>query len=123
MIFLWWIWCFPQMLLGLFIKIVTKARKQDDHYHYRYRRGSVSLGEYVFLCPSHQGDPITLRHEMGHRTQSRMLGWLYLPIIGLPSFIWCECFKGYRKKHKQGQGLYGRRNSSQHQKRRHRHGH
>lgn len=100
MIFLWWIWCFPQMLLGLFIKIVTKARKQDDHYHYRYRRGSVSLGEYVFLCPSHQGDPITLRHEMGHRTQSRMLGWLYLPIIGLPSFIWCECFKGYRKKHK-----------------------
>ena len=98
--FLLWIWCFPQMLLGLCVKIYFRAEHRGDHYAFSSPHGSVSLGEYVFLCPAHQKDPITLRHELGHRTQSRMLGWLYLPIIGLPSFVWCRCFGDYRKKHR-----------------------
>lgn len=97
---LFWIWCFPQMLLGLCVKHFSKATPAGDHYHFQSPHGSVSLGEYIFLCPSHQNDPITLRHELGHRTQSRMLGWLYLLVIGLPSFVWCRCFGSYRKKHK-----------------------
>ena len=94
-----WIWCFPQMLLGLCVKIYSKAKHRGDHYDFNSPHGSISLGEYIFLCPAHQNDPITLRHELGHRTQSRMLGWLYLLVIGLPSFVWCRCFQNYRKRH------------------------
>ena len=29
-----------------------------------------------------------IRHEFGHVIQSRILGWLYIPIILIPSFLW-----------------------------------
>ena len=93
------LWCFPQNLLGFLVKIFTRAEGVGDHYQYKIKSGSVSLGEFVFLCPSHWNDEDTLRHEMGHREQSRRLGWLYLPIIGIPSVIWCGCFRWYRIKH------------------------
>lgn len=95
-----WIWCLLQNLVGLAVKIATKARRVGDHYEFDVKFGSVSLGEYIFLCPSHWGDEETLRHEMGHRTQSRMLGWLYLPLVALPSAIWAGCFGEYRKRKK-----------------------
>jgi hypothetical protein len=96
-----WIWCFPQMLLGLLVKIFTKAKKQKhgNHYRYNFRGGSISLGEYIFLCPSHWNDEETLKHEYGHTRQSLYLGWLYLIVIGLPSVIWANCFENYRKTH------------------------
>lgn len=90
-----WIWCFPQNLVGFIVKHVTKATPVGDHYWFKVECGSVSLGEYIFLCPGHYGNKKTLRHEKGHRTQSRMLGWLYLPLIGLPSMIWAA----YYSKH------------------------
>lgn len=94
-----WVWCFPQMLAGLILKIVTRARKAGDHYEYNINGGSISLGAYVFLCPSHWNDETTLKHEKGHTRQSLMLGWLYLLIIGLPSIIWARCFGWYREKY------------------------
>lgn len=94
-----WIWCFPQNLLGFLVKIFTRAEKVGNHYHYNFKSGSVSLGDYVFLCPNHWNDERVLAHEMGHREQSRRLGWLYLLIIGIPSVIWCSCFERYRAKH------------------------
>lgn len=94
-----WIWCFPQQLAGWLVKVITKARIVGDHYEYDVKCGSLSLGEYVFLCPSHYGDEQVLKHEKGHSVQSRYLGWLYLFVIGIPSFIWAGCFGGYRKKH------------------------
>lgn len=93
-----WIWCFPQNLVGLIVKKVTKAECRGDHYWFKLECGSVSLGEYIFLCPDHYGRKQVLRHEKGHRTQSRMLGWLYLPLIALPSAIWAGCFVEYRKR-------------------------
>lgn len=87
------------MLLGLLVKVFTKARRVSDHYEYDLPCGSVSLGEFIFLCPSHWNDAETLKHENGHRIQSRRLGWLYLFIIGIPSIIWAGCFDWYRKKH------------------------
>lgn len=95
-----WIWCFPQNLFGLSVKIVTNAKRKGDHYEFNIECGSVSLGEYIFLCPDHWGNEEVLRHEQGHRTQSRMLGWLYLPFIALPSAIWAGCFGEYRKRKK-----------------------
>ena len=94
-----WIWCFPQMLAGLILKIVTRAYNAGDHYRFFVKFGSVSLGEYVFLCPAHWDDEKVLKHEKGHTKQSYMLGWLYLPFAFLPSFIWAGCFGWYRKKH------------------------
>ena len=94
-----WIWCFPQMFVGLVLRIVTRAKKKEGYYEYGIKSGSISLGTYIFLCPSHWGDKETLKHEQGHTKQSYMLGWLYLIVIGLPSLIWCSCFNGYRAKH------------------------
>lgn len=94
-----WIWCFPQMLLGLILKICTNARKRDGYYEYDIKSGSISLGEYIFLCPSHWNDETVLKHEQGHAKQSLKLGWLYLLVIGLPSFIWANCFAKFREKH------------------------
>ena len=94
-----WIWCFPQNLLGFLVKIITRARKVGDHYEYDLENGSVSLGKYVFLCPSHWDDEEVLKHEKGHQIQSEKLGWFYLLAIGIPSFIWAGCFRGFRKKY------------------------
>lgn len=93
-----WIWCFPQMLVGLVVALVTRAERHGDHYRYNCKNGSVSLGEFVFLCPAHWDSENTLKHEQGHTKQSRMLGWLYLPLVGLPSIIWAGCFRRFRVK-------------------------
>lgn len=93
-----WLWCFPQMLAGLILKKVTKAVKNGDRYEYTSPFGSISLGTYIFLCPEHQGDSLTLLHEKGHTRQSYILGWLYIPVILIPSLIWAGCFQKYREK-------------------------
>ena len=93
------LWCFPQNALGFLVKIVTRAEKSDQFYKYNLKSGSVSLGDYIFLCPSHWGDSSVLKHEQGHQKQSKILGWLYLPVVGIPSIIWAGCFGWYRKKH------------------------
>lgn len=91
-----WIWCFPQQLVGLIVKLVTRAKKVDDHYEFNVKSGSVSLGTFVFLCPVHWNDKTVLQHEKGHMKQSFMLGWLYLLVIGLPSIMWARLFRKYR---------------------------
>ena len=95
-----WIWCLPQNLVGLIVKHVTKATPRAKHYWFKVECGSVSLGEYIFLCPSHYGNMKVLRHEVGHRKQSRMLGWLYLPVIALPSLIWAGIYMKWGDKFK-----------------------
>lgn len=95
-----WIWCFPQMLAGLILKMVTGAVKNCDHYEYVLPFGSISLGTYIFLSQAHISNPSTLLHEKGHTKQSYILGWLYIPVILIPSMIWAGCFQKYREKHK-----------------------
>ena len=94
-----WLWCLPQNLVGLIVKHITKAEKKGNHYRFNVKCGSVSLGEYIFLCPDSWHDITVLRHENGHKIQSRLLGWLYLPVIALPSIVWAGCFGWYRKKY------------------------
>ena len=49
---------------------------------YDFKEGfGVSLGSYLF-CGG-----VSLAHEYGHHIQSLYLGWLYLPLVGLPSII------------------------------------
>lgn len=95
-----WLWQAPQNILGFLVKVFTKARKVGNHYEYDIDCGSVSLGRYIFLCPSHCDDETVLCHECGHQRQSEMLGWLYLFVIGIPSLVWAGCFEWYRRKYK-----------------------
>ena len=48
--------------------------------------GGVSLGNYIFILNSNDND-FAIKHELGHRIQSMILGPLYLLIVGLPSAL------------------------------------
>lgn len=88
-------WGIVQTLAGAVLFLVMIKR---EHFIYRgavgtlWRRGeSLSLGMFIFV--SEQASPDTRRelcaHEYGHTIQSIMLGAFYLPVIALPSAIWC----------------------------------
>jgi hypothetical protein len=48
------------------------------------RAVSVSLGRFLFC---RHGAARIRQHEYGHSVQSRILGPLYLPVVGLPSVV------------------------------------
>ena len=96
-----WTWGIIQQIaslcLRLYLKITKKTNGTGDYdgfiVHYCHlKRGSVSLGNHVFLCPSHWEDDNVLAHELGHCKQSLILGPLYLFVIGIPSVLWCNIF-------------------------------
>ena len=91
-----YMWQLPQNLLGLLFGLFMKpsyvtpcgdsrvvVRRSDR------MRGGVSLGRYVYVESSAQE---TIRHELGHCSQSRMLGPLYLIVVGLPSLVWAALY-------------------------------
>lgn len=101
-----WTWCFPQTLLGLIIAktlwkdsyresdishafyTIVLVGKEREEKLYNYLAG-FSLGRYIFLHEKYGGNDtdftVAVRHECGHSIQSRMTGWLYLFVIGIPS--------------------------------------
>ena len=101
------LWQFPQNILGLIIKKVSKhtfciGYKDATVHCWKHSRG-LSLGKYIFI-PYEESDLKTkaaqrcIKHEYGHTMQSKYLGVFYLLIIGLPSAIWSVCFEAYRLK-------------------------
>lgn len=57
----------------------------------------MGMGMFLFLgCD----DPQVRVHEFGHSVQSLILGPLFLPVMGIPSFLWCNlpCCKRLRKE-------------------------
>ena len=89
-----YIWQLPQNLLGLLLRVICKG---DDIVHEGVivrtsdrMLGGISLGHYIILHPCPSKD--TVLHEYGHCRQSQKLGWLYLPVIGLPSIIWAALY-------------------------------
>lgn len=102
-----YLWELPQNLLGLVVKKVSKATyyvTYKDATVYSWNLfGAISLGRYIFLpfkdvSPERVLVQHYIKHEYGHSIQSKYLGWLYLIVIGLPSFIWANCFNRYRQK-------------------------
>lgn len=86
------IWELPQNLLGLLLIKLTKAENIGNHTEnaiYKAKKDfgmyAVSLGRYIIV--SEEVTPRIIRHEYGHCRQSKMLGWLYLIVIGIPSFV------------------------------------
>lgn len=101
-----WTWGFPQSLIGLIICLLHKDAPKKEYHGCIVTRwkqsGSMSLGMFLFLSErSYDGDPQVQVHEFGHAVQSVILGPLYLPIMGIPSFLWCNlkpCRKLRREK-------------------------
>ena len=100
-------WELPQTLAGWFYSIGRALVGQADRVDsfggitfvtkkgYNYGMG-VSLGTFVDLWASSwmqgEGEKYILgnqicMHEFGHTTDSQRFGWLYLPVIGLPSLL------------------------------------
>lgn len=94
------IWQLPQNIIGLFLATFF-CRKAGGFYCWKKQKGkgSVSLGNFIIIGETADVS-LTLRHEKGHQMQSRLLGWLYLPVIGLPSLIWCSFFSISKKLQK-----------------------
>ena len=97
-----YLWQMPQNILGLILMAVYKPEvrltaKNGNLVCYSKRmRGGISLGKYSIIDDwYHKGDDAkaletdVAKHEaLGHGTQSRWLGPLYLLVIGLPSLVW-----------------------------------
>lgn len=87
------IWQLPQNIVALVMLPFLGSRKLLAYRHYCHgymadnMRGGISLGNFVFV--SKREDELGLSHEIdGHTVQSKMLGPLYLLVIGLPSICW-----------------------------------
>lgn len=89
-----WIWQMPQNIIG-FILSRTGVKFPDTdgtafYYRKHFFRSAVSLGDYIIVDVCYLGKRKsvmyrTVRHEHGHQLQSKMLGPLYLLVIGIPS--------------------------------------
>ena len=79
------IWQLPQNILGLLVILFSKTWTYGFNIYWTEYNFGVSLGKYIIL--NNKVNSLTINHEKGHQKQSLYLGWLYLLIIGLPSFI------------------------------------
>ena len=106
-------WGFPQTLAGFIIFLINLKRKHErfhgsvltlwDSY------SSLSLGMFVFISDKYVNKDIkrdVIIHEYGHTVQSLILGPLYLPIIGIPSFLWANLPSAVRKRREHGLSYY-----------------
>ncbi len=90
------LWELPQSTLGAALYALVHLTGRARSVARRERRWlvespglAISLGHFVFWCegtsPFAFLDPATRDHEWGHTFQSRALGPLYLPVVGLAS--------------------------------------
>lgn len=102
------VWELPQTILGglLFASErtrghVLRVEREKDRLVIETTGTAVSLGHVVFWsrCSSrwHSLDERNRAHELGHAHQSRLLGPLYLPIVGVPSSARAAFAFGYRE--------------------------
>lgn len=92
------LWQLPQFLLGAVIALFARAWQVETGEwvaHASWFSGAISLSEYfrIFSSSSYPRET-TRRHEYGHARQSRILGPLYLLVIGLPSLVWAALYNG-----------------------------
>ena len=103
------IWQLPQHIVALiyfgYLVMMCKDLGVDSRYKQAtvipcIMRGAVTLGNYVFVGLNSEYKK-TVKHELGHTIQSKILGPLYLIIIGIPSITYCglrRLFPSLRKK-------------------------
>ena len=89
--FLMYLHQLPQNLLGFALYLYYQGYEKMRQVGYNdvvvlkspKMRGGISLGQYVIV--SRDAKLETIYHELGHCKQSQILGWLYLPFLGLQS--------------------------------------
>lgn len=87
-----WLWQLPQNLVGVAVILCLGAYNHiifgspEIYVHEKKGITGVSLGNFIILSVKDCTEN-TVKHEKGHQKQSLYLGWLYLPLIGLPSVI------------------------------------
>ena len=103
------IWQLPQHIVALiyfgYLVMMCKDLGIDSRYKQAIvipciMRGAVTLGNYVFVGLNSEYRK-TVKHELGHTIQSKILGPLYLIVIGIPSITYCglrRLFSSLRKK-------------------------
>ncbi len=83
------IWQLPQNILAIILMALFMKRADEDGLCQlkTMKEGwtAISLGWYIL----YMGDITTkgIKHEQGHQKQSMYLGWLYLVVVGIPSFF------------------------------------
>lgn len=92
------IWQLPQAIVGLVLLLFCKNKNVVTKRHYNTCietssiSGGISLGPFCVVGESFKYFPAYIAHEVdGHTVQSKILGPLYLIVIGLPSFL-CSIF-------------------------------
>ena len=103
------IWQLPQHLLAIiymgYLVMMCKDLGIDSRYKQAIvipcvMKGAITLGNYVFVGLNSEYRK-TVKHELGHTIQSKILGPLYLIVIGIPSITYCglrRIFPSLRKK-------------------------
>ena len=87
-------------LVGAITGIEVKVYVSD---YYRHKDDPMlgpisgfSMGKYICLNSAH--DIETLKHEIGHLLQSAKWGWLYLPVVGIQSAVFCNLWQRWFHK-------------------------
>lgn len=90
--FLLWLWQFPQNYIAFLIYgCLGYLCYYGGKYNGKnliiteYILSNFSLGDYIFALPNSTDE--SLKHELGHSYQSQLLGWLYIPVIAIPSVL------------------------------------
>lgn len=96
---LFFFWELPQNLLGILLTFIFAT---DNCLVYKGKKiricnnfpGGISLGNYIWVrgYPNNTRTWNIVKHKWGHTRQSRMLGPLYLIVVGLPSLIWAAIY-------------------------------
>ncbi len=101
------IWQLPQTLVGAFMWLYFKIlgdvefiteKNLNMAFKSGWMRGGISLGNFSFVSTRLSKSEESIAHEqLGHSTQSHILGPLYLFVIGLPSLIWAVVYWRFKK--------------------------
>lgn len=99
-----YIWQLPQNIVGLIVRLIFTGEVKHnvagiEFWYCESFRGGISLGNMVMIGSKYE---LTVRHEYGHQIQSKILGPLYLLVIGLPSIMWAGLYGSVIKPSKNG---------------------
>ena len=116
-----WLWQLPQNLLGFLLTRKYRCKsvrymngKPISIYYRSFFRSGISLGDFIVLDYWYYGRGYfqqIVAHEYGHSRQSLILGWLYLPLVVLPSLIgniWDRLFHKKWSSEQRGKWYYSR---------------
>lgn len=93
-----WLWQLPQNLCGIIYRSISEdnricvienndSRSVGAKVYLQRANGGISLGKYIFINQDYIDEEIVIKHECGHVKQSKILGPLYLLVIGIPSIL------------------------------------